>query len=466
MGKSQSKPKTREDLQCKDWKYIEKQDPDKIKYLDKWVKDYGFNGKLNIKRIKLLQETIQNNTNKDPKKMKKSGYEETKYWIKVAEKREAGERDRKNREKIGEVDEKTEKKQQVMFHRQEDDETGPVGRRAEQRNEEGASGGLPPTARLYPDIPQEEPPEYDTTPPRTLRSTRGTAGLGWSKKLGAVFSPTNPPTVDIKVADEYPMIQVANPNRDEGQPPTILVYRTWNMNDVKKALEGITPYKEDVTQFVIDMENVRKSYHLNGQEVQQIWMCALGPDWHNVRGDWNPLNTAGDAPLPWDSQQMAVRVNGLATRATARFKQKANYTEIGRARQKDDETFDDYRHRMTTVFKIHSGLIDDNNDQGAYRQQLKNALHAGSKDAIRIWVQRHYIGLSTGTLDEYINHALHAEKVAKEKKKKTVGTFFGEEETEEVFYHDQNRERGRNNRGRRFHRKGQRGGRGKMDTLL
>ncbi|XP_044075574.1 uncharacterized protein LOC122886867 [Siniperca chuatsi] len=319
MGKSQSKPKTREDLQCKDWKYIEKQDPDKIKYLDKWVKDYGFNGKLNVKTIKLLQETIQDNTNKDPKKMKKSGYEETKYWIKVAEKR--------------------------------------------------------------------------------------------------------------------------------------------NMNDVKKALEGITPYKEDVTQFVIDMENVRKSYHLNGQEVQQIWMCALGPDWHNVRGDWNPLNTAGDGPLPWDSQQMAVEVNGLATRATARFKQKANYTEIGRARQKDDETFDDYRHRMTTVFKIHSGLIDDNNDQGAYRQQLKNTLHVGSKDAIRSWVQRHYIGLSTGTLDEYINHALHAEKVAKEKKKKTVGPFFGEEETEEVFYHDQNRERGRNNRGRRFHRKGQREGR-------
>ena len=46
---------------------------------------------------------------------------------------------------------------------------------------------------------------------------------------------------------------------------------------------------EDVAQFCADMESLRRSYHLNGEEVQQVWMAVLRPDWHYVRGTWSPM---------------------------------------------------------------------------------------------------------------------------------------------------------------------------------
>lgn len=119
--------------------------------------------------------------------------------------------------------------------------------------------------------------------------------------------------------------------------------------------------------------------------------------------------------------------------------------------EKDEESFDDYRIRMSKAFRIHSGKVADADPNGVYQHQLKNALHAGSKDAIRHWVQKHYIGLPTGTLEDYINHALHAEKVTKEKKgaKLPAAAAFSMREEEEVFYYEQARNRGKG-RGRGF----------------
>ncbi|MEQ2294051.1 hypothetical protein AMECASPLE_039830 [Ameca splendens] len=110
-------------------------------------------------------------------------------------------------------------------------------------------------------------------------------------------------------------------------------------------------------------------------------------------------------------------VRGLIDRLTVRYRRRADYAEIARVKQKEEEPFEEYRIRLTKVFKIHSGLQEDENEQGAYRQQLKNALHAGSRDAINTWVRRHFIGFPTANLEDYVNHALHAEKVMKDKKK-------------------------------------------------
>ena len=194
-------------------------------------------------------------------------------------------------------------------------------------------------------------------------------------------------------------------------------------------MAGVASHKEDVEQFVEDMENVRKSE-------QQIWMTALGSDWHAVRSDWNPIGADGTV-LGQDNQELSNRVRDLGDRVKTRYKKRANYTEIGRVKQKDDETFEDYRIRMTATFKTHSGLTDNGEATGPYQQQLKNALHAGSKDAIRGWVTKHYIGLPTGSLEDYVNHALHAEKVTKEKKgKKTSADTFYQDDEQEVYFQD------------------------------
>ncbi|MEQ2265676.1 hypothetical protein XENORESO_010946 [Xenotaenia resolanae] len=83
------------------------------------------------------------------------------------------------------------------------------------------------------------------------------------------------------------------------------------------------------------------------------------------------------------------RVRGLIDRLTVRYRRRADYAEIARVKQKEEEPFEEYRIRLIKVFKIHSGLQEDEDKQGAYRQQLKNALHAGSRDAIK------YLGKET-----------------------------------------------------------------------
>ncbi len=450
-GNTVSKEKPRDKLESKDWKYVEKQDPDKIKHLNKWIKKYNFDGRLNTQKIAALQDSIKNKTKQNQKRMKKEGYEDTRVWMRIAINREKGESKRKEEEEKA----SREREKQVLMHRKEDDETGRVKIRpvVEEAVEEGGEEEVGVEANsLYPNLRTCLPPQYEEAP----RSTRSKGPpLSWSKKLGQALAPVpsaqKQPQMNPEIADQYPLIEVANPLVGEGQPPVILVYRTWTMEDVRKAIEGVTSYKEDATQFCQDMENLRRSYHLNGHEVQQIWMTALGPHWHHVRGGWNPVGTDGEV-LDQASQELTNRVTALADRVTERFRRRANYTEIGRVKQKDDESFEDYKLRMIKTFRVHSGLQDDDNDAGPYRQQLKNALHAGSKDAIRCWVAKHYIGLATSNLEEYINHALHAEKVTQEKnKKKTAETFF--QEAPEIHYQSnmgrgRGTARGRNQRGR------------------
>lgn len=90
---------------------------------------------------------------------------------------------------------------------------------------------------------------------------------------------------------------------------------------------------------------------------------------------------------------------------------------------------------MTNVFKSNSSLEENDDENGAYKQQLKNALHGGFLEGIRQWVSKHYIGMSGGTLQEYINHALHAEKVTTDKKReKTRDVMYGEGQESEIYY--------------------------------
>ncbi|KAM7373777.1 hypothetical protein PAMA_022047 [Pampus argenteus] len=467
MGKSSSKLRPRDELRCKDWKLINDQNPKKLAKLDKWITDYGFKGQLNSQQIIDLQDKIKQRTKYNPKKMKKCGYEDTEFWLQIALKREKGQRDLKIN--TAERDDK-----QLMFHRKEDDDTVNryTRRRAEQAAAQAAQGGEAGVEQreaeekrvLYPDLSElhAPPPEY-TTPIDTTKAysnTRSTNpfGYAWSKTLGQTLTPApkinNPSGASaLTTEDMYPMIEVANPNV-EGDQPTMLIYRTWTMEDVKKALEGVPSHKEDIDLFIESMENVRKAYHLNGAEVQQIWMTALGSNWSHVRGDWNPK--LDDAVLKPNDGELTNRVNALAQRARIRYIKRANYVEINRVKQKEDEPFEEYQIRMTKVFKANSGLHDDNNDAGPYRQQLKNALHAGSREPIRGWVERHNIGMSTCALDDYVNYALHAEKVITNKKNKSIANTFYQNRDEEIFYQNG---RGRGGfRGRGQRRRG-RGGR-------
>lgn len=72
--------------------------------------------------------------------------------------------------------------------------------------------------------------------------------------------------------------------------------------------------------------------------------------WHYVIG------IISGHPLPHNDGELTIRVRGLTDKTTQRFRCRRYYTKIGRVKQKEDESFEEYRIRMTTVFKAHSGL--------------------------------------------------------------------------------------------------------------
>ncbi|XP_032426222.1 uncharacterized protein LOC116724565 [Xiphophorus hellerii] len=345
--------------------------------------------------------------------MRKQGYDDVDFWLELALKREKGQNKSKKRSA------EQNKGRNVMYYSNEDNETG-SRRQITQQQAAGGGGELDGASTknaegvkqggqsrsLYPALPS--PPEYEESDSdRPITRSKGEK-FEWSKTLGeslvqgatASIAPSLPPPFFPSVGKDsppntselYPMIQVANPNAGaEGAADTILVYRTWTLEDIKKALAGITSYKEDVNRFVEEMDSLRQSYHLNGHEVQQAWMTALGSDWHHVRGGWNPLSGSPPAVLAHNDRELSTRVDALAARTIQKYKRRANYTEISRIKQKEEETFDDFRTRMMNTFKMHSGLVENDDENGPYKQQLKNALHAGSKDAIRSWVTKFFI---------------------------------------------------------------------------
>ena len=351
----------------------------------------------------------------------------------MASKREEGEKKSKHKKKV-------EKEREVMFHRAEDNETQ-SGQNRRQReevrqedqevgagNQGDASGRQREEVKqhLYPSLDkvgeekplQQQPPPYNS--PTRTRATSGPLG-DWSKSWKSYTnpfspqhqSPSAPPSSPGGAGENYPMIHVANPNTDVGAPATVLVYRTWTMGDIKKALEGVPSPKEDVQEFVVAMEAIKASYNLNGLECQQILMTAMGLDWHKVVGDWSPTE-AGEI-LAHNDPALGPRYTAVLGRVTGRFQRRADYTEIGRVKQRDDEPFGDFRVRMEKVFWMHSGIVYDADQNGAYQQQLKNALYNGSLDRIQGWICKHVVGLGTKTMNEFVDFALHADKVTKNK---------------------------------------------------
>ncbi|XP_077434989.1 uncharacterized protein LOC144059629 [Vanacampus margaritifer] len=459
MGKTNSKIANKKDpkqqLTCKDWKFVENQCPSKTKHLNLWITKYEFAGQLNTQKIFNLQDKIKTTRKDNKKKMSKDGYEDTEFWMVMAQKRREDksndkiEKESKNKrwEKEKEMGENT-----VMFQRKEDDETGPVGFKKEEKwedREQTPEKSLQST--LYPPLPSSplppSPPPTGAVGNTMQTRKKGNLRVTFSKTMGKLFSPEQVklPSSEEELQDSFPMIEVANPNVDDDSP-TILVHRTWTQEDVKKAVDGITSHKIDVNEFVQQMEDLRRSYHLNGVEVQQVWMAALKNDWHSVRGDWEPKDC--HVVLAHDSRELAHQVRRLMDRTREKFKVRANYTAIGRVTQKEGEPFDDYRVRMTACFKANSGIPENHDEGSLFEEQLKNALHANTHHTIHQWVEKHWVDKATGTLEQYISQALHAERVLQAKKKKT-DTFIIENEENEFYFQNrgkgfyQNRGRGR-----------------------
>ena len=220
------------------------------------------------------------------------------------------------------------------------------------------------------------------------------------------------------------MIELPNPNwqpNDPANPRTLLVYRTWTQDDVKKAVEGITSYREDVEKFCTGMTELQNSYHLNGIEVEQAYRAALTVDWAKVRGDWNGFDGQNPPrPLPQGDAELQRRVGELLERIRTSFRVRADYGKIGQTKQKPDEPFEDFRYRLETVFRQNSGLQENDDPNGPYQQQLKNASVSNCKEDIHKFIVKHCVDLPTKNTTEITTWGIHAEKMTRSKQKQTT----------------------------------------------
>lgn len=274
MGAGQSKDSEKflEELPCKDWKVVQKEDPTAIVPLCYWIKRYGFNGKLSTTNLKELREKIKTRCKGKETRMKKEGCEQIQVWMRIAGRREEGERrarqdreekERQEKESEGKAKESMEKT--VMFHKNEDNEYSGAGPYQVLRQQLAQFPQTPPRASASPTAPQTEPEEendyfprlphplasppsyYSTPQPKSSLLmdgmklfdggkpfTRSQGDTGdWSRKVGGVLSPPPRWSDGPEGGDVLPLIELPNPRAGTaGQQPTVTVFRTWTQEDI------------------------------------------------------------------------------------------------------------------------------------------------------------------------------------------------------------------------------------------
>lgn len=88
MGKNQSKDKVAE--KTNDWKFMESKDPTSIKHLEKWKKDFNFDGTLDSCSVCRLIGRIEQKAKDNQKKAESLGLCEVQKWLIEAQKRKNG----------------------------------------------------------------------------------------------------------------------------------------------------------------------------------------------------------------------------------------------------------------------------------------------------------------------------------------------------------------------------------------
>jgi len=189
-----------------------------------------------------------------------------KVWLAEAHKRKSGEE--KGRKEKGTI---------CAVVRPEDNETTPRARRADEPVPASTpvppfSGAFDPPYSLYPDLSGAEAAGGESPTPVTPAPSTPGGGYSlrslsctpyeWSKRMGGGLSPFNSTTPESPSSSPQqghflPMGEVANPNTQNANDRTMLVYRTWTQADVVATVAGITSHKDDAPRCVQEISLIQ-----------------------------------------------------------------------------------------------------------------------------------------------------------------------------------------------------------------
>ncbi|MGL5703368.1 MAG: hypothetical protein ACRCW5_09645 [Cetobacterium sp.] len=406
---------------------------DNVKYVNKWKKKYQWTGRLNVEDCKSLMQTLEakSMTRKGIKKRKiEEELQCAKQWVKESLKRQEGKKKREAKQLVEE--------EIMAICRKEDNETGPVLRRREVENS-------PAEAKVHAKV---EPPPYQEAQKALEETIKETKHIEEKSRQPYCLRSNMSRSFNEKDAQILPMIQVANPNV-QAEQPFVLVHRPWTAIECEGAVGMLPSYKEDVEEFITQMEQLRNTYYLNGYEMAQAFQAALKIDWGKVRGNYTGRRQNGDI-VPYNDLEMQTILDPVYATMRVTFQRRANYGALAGIKQKDEETVDDFAVRFEKEFRVHSGIPYSDDNNGPYQQQLKNAFMQSYKPEIAGYIRKHFVAFDTANVNELKNWARHAEKVSHDKKKSkksTPAVYVLDPSLTETFYHGPLRGQG-NRRGR------------------
>eukprot|EP00063_Salmo_salar_P034317 XP_014009152.1 PREDICTED: uncharacterized protein LOC106576475 [Salmo salar] len=225
-----------------------------------------------------------------------------------------------------------------------------------------------------------------------------------------------------RTARQYPLIALPNPRAgEEGQGPTLEVYRAWTQRDVARAVEGVGHPKTGMDGFKRDLEALAANFKLNTGEVERAVRQLVGKDWAAVRGNWVPGN--GDLiVVPWAIDgQYVEKITQLCNNLWDHYHRHADFSKVHECKQEDSETISQYLERLNDVFNANSGLIEPPIVDGfdaPYYQQLKIAFLSGMRPEISRAIKQDLIGWGLADLREVKRYAVHYEQLGKGEKEK------------------------------------------------
>ncbi|XP_013856414.1 uncharacterized protein LOC106512306, partial [Austrofundulus limnaeus] len=407
MGKRQSKSKPLEG----DERFMFQKHEDSLQFIDKW-KAEGLKCTLKVETWQVKVGVLEERRRKEEEgKNRKKVLEEVQKELSAA--REWLTESKKRRDL---VKESKDRKATLCFVRTGDNDTTVRGKRRQRVQDQEQK----PTELTNPDLtnptttaPLHPPPYVVTNAKPEVQDNADTLEPGASGMITRSHYKTAQDTSLYSKNTLYPplptatlpLIQVADPN---GEPGAVMhVFRPWSLLEAQAAVQGVTPYTQDVVKWELDMYDVIHSYKLNGVEAGQALQSSIGKNWARVRGTYTGRDRDGRA-LPYDTgtssdgitDNYRVQLEAVFQKMHETFKKKPNYTELNSTKQKPDETVDDFRVRYEEAFRTYSGIQEDDRDSGTYQQQLKQGLISNARKDLGDWVSKHFVNLPSANVPQ------------------------------------------------------------------
>ncbi|XP_067217605.1 uncharacterized protein [Chanodichthys erythropterus] len=222
-----------------------------------------------------------------------------------------------------------------------------------------------------------------------------------------------------RVSITAPMVEVMGTNSIE------LVYRPWNLTDMKEAMAHLPNPDDAGDRFATELMTFCQEFSPTLNELKRIMMAKLGGmNWHKISAEL-PAADHRRSHVNWhhaSNDGYRAAVTGLTETVRRAFPARIDMSRVSHCRQEPGESVQVYYERLYSVFCKHSGLKEpaDRGDRPTtWESCLANSLLNGLRPEISQAVKHSYIEWTEGRVSTIMKHALHAEDELRAKKERS-----------------------------------------------